>query len=45
MMENYWKESLDVITIPLEHACEASLPEERILETEPVFSSFASSRF
>lgn len=45
MMESYWKESLDVIIIPLEHACEGSLPEERILETEPVLSSFASSRF
>lgn len=34
MMENYWKETLDVIIIPSEHACETDLPKERMLETD-----------
>lgn len=33
-MESYWKETLDVIIIPLERACETNLLEERVLETD-----------
>lgn len=34
MMENYTKETLDVIVIPLEHAGEADSLEQRILESD-----------